>query len=127
LVTLPHTRWLSKIWIDENLPAGSRIAREFYTPPIDAKRFDVVEVGYWGLIRAPELERYDYLIASSEDFGRFVNHADRYPEQAAAYHRIFSRYDLVKTFKGDWRTSTGPEIRIYGRRKATTGDPSTPK
>jgi len=103
LVTLPHTRWLSKIWIDENLPAGSRIAREFYTPPIDAKRFDVVEVGC------------------------FVNHADRYPEQAAAYHRIFSRYDLVKTFKGDWRTSTGPEIRIYRRRKATTGDPSTPK
>lgn len=115
LVTLPHTRWLAKLWIDENLPPGSRIAREFYTPPIDPQRFDVVEVGYWGLIRTPQIEQYDYLIASSDDFARFVSHADRYPEQASAYHRIFGRYELIKTFVGDWRTSTGPEIRVYRR------------
>lgn len=126
LVTLPHTRWLSKVWIDENLPAGSRIAREFYTPPIDPKRFDVVEVGYWGLIRTPQIEQYDYLIASSDDFGRFVNHADRYPEQAAAYQRIFSRYALVKKFTADWLSSTGPEIRVYGRRAAPARKPSAP-
>lgn len=115
LVTLPNTRWLAKVWIDENLPAGARIAREFYTPPIDAKKFRVDEVGYWGLIRTPQLERYDYLIASSDDFARFVDHANRYPEQAAAYYRIFDRYELVKQFVADWRTSTGPEIRIYRR------------
>lgn len=122
LVTLPHTRWLAKVWIEENLPAGSKIAREFYTPPIDPERFDVVEVGYWGLIRTPQIEQYDYLIASSDDFARFVNRADRYPEQAAAYQRIFARYELVKTFAGDWRTSTGPEIRIY-RRPGTAAPP----
>jgi hypothetical protein len=115
LVTLPHTRWLAKGWIEEHLPAGARIAREFYTPSIDAKKFQVDEVGYWGLIRTPQIEQYDYLIASSDDFARFVDHADRYPEQAAAYYRIFDRYELVKTFVGDWRTSTGPEIRVYRR------------
>jgi hypothetical protein len=115
LVTLPNTRWLAKVWIDENLPAGARIAREFYTPPIDADKFRVEEVGYWGLIRTPRLEQYDYLIASSDDFARFVGHADRYPEQAAAYYRIFDRYELIKKFTGDWLTSAGPEIRVYRR------------
>ena len=115
LVTLPNTRWLAKLWIDENLPAGARIAREFYTPPVDPDKFRVDEVGYWGLIRTPQIEQYDYLIASSDDFARFVDHADRYPEQAAAYYRIFDRYELVKKFAGDWRTSTGPEIRVYRR------------
>jgi 4-amino-4-deoxy-L-arabinose transferase-like glycosyltransferase len=115
LVTLPNTRWLAKLWIDENLPAGARIAREFYTPPVDPDKFRVDEVGYWGLIRTPQIEQYDYLIASSDDFARFVDHADRYPEQAAAYYRIFDRYELMKKFAGDWRTSTGPEIRVYRR------------
>jgi 4-amino-4-deoxy-L-arabinose transferase-like glycosyltransferase len=122
LVMLPNTRWLAKVWIDENLPPGSRIAREFYTPPIDAERFDVVEVGYWGLIRTPQIEQYDYLIASSDDFARFVSYADRYPEQASAYHRIFGRYELIKTFAGDWRTSTGPEIRVYRRPRAAPAE-----
>jgi 4-amino-4-deoxy-L-arabinose transferase-like glycosyltransferase len=125
LVTLPHTRWLAKVWIEENLPAGSRIAREFYTPPIDANRFEVAEVGYWGLIRTPEIEQYDFLIASSDDFGRFVNQPARYPEEASAYHRIFARYELVRTFAGDWRTSTGPEIRIY-RRPAAPAETTRP-
>ena len=120
LVTLPHTRWISKVWIEENLPPGSRIAREFYTPPLDPRRFDVTEVGYWGLIRTPQIERYDYLIASSDDFARFVDHADRYPQEAVAYLTLFSRYELIKTFVGDLRTSTGPEIRVY-RRPATAG------
>ena len=118
VVTLPHTRWIANVWIEENLPAGVRIAREHYTPPIDPQRFEVVEVGYWGLIRTPQIEQYDYLVASSEDFARFVDHADRYPTEAAAYHAIFSRYELIKSFRGDWKTSTGPEIRIYRRPAA---------
>ena len=120
LVTLPHTRWIAKVWIEENLPPGSRIAREFYTPPIDPQRFAVDELGYWGLIRTPQLDQYDYLIASSEDFARFVAHADRYPQEAAAYYGIFGRYELIKSFAGDWRTTTGPEIRVY-RRPAAAG------
>ncbi|HEY2774697.1 MAG TPA: glycosyltransferase family 39 protein [Candidatus Binatia bacterium] len=116
VLVLPNTQWLSKTWIDENLPRGSLIAREHYTPAVDAQRFHVFEVGFWGLISSADVEGCDYLVASSGDFGRFVNHPDQFPEEAAAYHSLFASYDLIKTFRGDGLTATGPEIRVYRRR-----------
>jgi hypothetical protein len=103
-------------WIEENLPAGAKIGREHYTPAVDPERFRVDELGFFGLIRTPNLKQYEYLIASSGDFGRYVNHPERYPREAHAYMNVFGRWDLLKTFQEDWTTTTGPEIRIYKRR-----------
>jgi len=111
-ITLPDTRWVSKIWIEENLPAGARIAREHYTPPIDPRKFKVTYLGLFGLIKN-RLDFYDYIIASSSDYSRFLKDEARYPDEAARYKGIFSAYALVKEFVADNKTIGGPTIRIY--------------
>lgn len=111
-VTLPDTRWLAKVWVEENLPAGSRVAREHYTPPLDRSRFAVTELGYFGLSEGIPLG-HDYALASSDDFGRFFQHPERYPRRVAGYTRFFSTQDLIKEFVPDGKTSTGPVIQVY--------------
>jgi 4-amino-4-deoxy-L-arabinose transferase-like glycosyltransferase len=111
-VTLPDTRWLAKEWVEENLPAGSRVAREHYTPPLDRSRFAVTELGYFGLSEGIPLG-HDYALASSDDFGRFFAHPERYPRRVAGYTRFFSTQELVKEFVPDGRTCTGPVIQVY--------------
>ncbi len=116
-ITLPNTRYLAKLWIEENLPADSRIAREHFTPPIDEKRFKVTRLEYYGLLRATNLERFDYLVTSSDDFGRFVFHPERYPAEAARYRAIFKRYHRVHRFQAEDGRSYGPEIIVYATRE----------
>jgi 4-amino-4-deoxy-L-arabinose transferase-like glycosyltransferase len=111
-ITLPDTRWISKIWIEENIPAGAIIAREHYTPPIDNKRFKVTYLGYYGLIKA-SLDGYDYIIASSLDYYRFFKGEKRYPVKSRKYKEIFSKYELVKEFVPDNIKVSGPRISIY--------------
>ena len=115
LATLPNTRLVANRWVSEHLPAGSYIGREHYTPAVDPGRFRVDELGYYGLMLTVDLDRYDYIIASSGDYGRFVNHAVRYPLEAAAYAAIFENWELVKTFRKDGVSLIGPEIRVYRR------------
>jgi len=115
-ITLPHTRYLAKLWIEENLPAGASIAREHFTPPIDETRFEVTHLEYYGLLRATNLDRIDYLVTSSDDFGRFVFHADRYPKEAARYQEIFRRYRSVQRIEPEKGRSYGPVIIIYATK-----------
>ena len=112
LITLPDTRSISKLWIEENIPTGARIAREHYTPPVDNKTFKVNDLGYYGLIKA-SLDSYDYIIASSSDYNRFLNDEKRYPVQSKKYKEIFSKYELVKEFVPDNIKVGGPRISIY--------------
>jgi hypothetical protein len=112
LITLPDTRWTSKIWIEENIPPGAIIAREHYTPPVDNKRFKVDDLGFCGLIKT-SLDGYDYIIASSSDYSRFFNDEKRYPVQSKKYKEIFSKYELVKEFVPDYIKAGGPRISIY--------------
>jgi len=114
-VTLPDTRWLAKVWIETNLPEGSRIAREHYTPPLDETRFEVTPLGYHGLAKHPT-GGYDYLIASSDDYGRFLDAPERYPQRAAAYTELFEKHTLVTEFTSEHDTTNGPTIRVLAPR-----------
>ena len=111
-IRLPDTRWVSKIWIERNIPHGSKIGREHYTPPIESQNYRVTYLGYFGLI-TKRLNNFDYIIASSDDYARFVTNEKRYPSQAQKYKEIFSKYELIKEFTPDKKKMTGPVIRIY--------------
>jgi len=113
LARLPDTRLLAMDWMQQNLPRRSTVALEHYTPPLAAGPLWPTRLGYGGLVRSGGLAGFDYLVASSGDYGRFVNHPERYPEQAAAYQRVFASNELVKVFSPDWQSSNGPEIRVY--------------
>ena len=45
----------------------------------------------------------DYMVASGEDYERYVNHPGDYPEEAEAYNEFFAQNELVKEFVPDRR------------------------
>jgi 4-amino-4-deoxy-L-arabinose transferase-like glycosyltransferase len=119
-ITLPDTRWVSIRWVEENLPPGSGIGREHYTPPIEkyTDQFQVVYLGYFALVSNPEkINSLDYMILSSFDYARFTDNPDKYPYEAQVYNTFFTRNTLVKEFVPDGERLGGPTIRIYALKK----------
>ncbi len=111
----PDTRTVALEWIEANIPRGSRIVREEYTPQVAADRYDVIYLwsaafrGYaWCLD-----ERVDYLVLSSNVYGRALNPPYVVgPSGPPFYQFVFSQLPLVVEI-GPTATRTGPTIRIY--------------
>lgn len=118
-MTLPDTRWVGLLWIQENLPPGAHIGREHYTPPVEkyTDKYSVSDMGYFPFAKKKEIiekiRTFDFMVVSSGDYGRFVDHPDIYPSQAQAYENFFAGNELVKEFVPDGKTLGGPTIRIY--------------
>jgi hypothetical protein len=83
-VNLPDTRFVVQRWIEQNIPVCAHIGKEFYTPPLNSKDRQVDNLGYYGLINAP-IEKYDYLVASSCDYARFLSDVQAYPGETRRY------------------------------------------
>lgn len=104
------SRETARIWIDQNLPPGSRIAIESYSPFIDPKKFYVQ--GFGSMIEH-DLEwyvenKFEYLVFSEGMYGRFYLDPARYREQMLRYERFFRSLEMVMLFNDG-----GYEIRIY--------------
>jgi len=113
------SRRMARLWIEHDIPPGSHIALEAYSPFVDPERY--VVQGF-RIITVHPLEWYmqngfEYLIASEGMYGRFFREPNRYPKEIAAYNDLFDRLVPVKTFPDD-----NFEIRIY---KLADGDPAT--
>jgi len=114
-ITLPDTRWAATLWINENLPPGSKIGIEHYTPRPDQKKFKISGLGTCGLIKPDsDLQRFDYVVASSDDYDRFFQNKTKYREQVIRYRDIFTTFLLVKQFQMEKGKVTGPVIKILG-------------
>jgi 4-amino-4-deoxy-L-arabinose transferase-like glycosyltransferase len=105
-----NSRETARIWIDENLPLGSKIAIESYSPFIDPSRFSVQ--GVVSMIDlAPEWyveQGFDYLICSQGMYGRFYRAPNIYQSQTSKYDKLFGYFTLTKKFiDGNY------EVRIY--------------
>jgi len=113
------TRVESMEWINTNLPRGSKIAFEGYSPPVSDELFETYSIETliihdldWYLVNG-----FDYLIASSSMYGRFYTDPIKYKEQISSYEKIFSNTTSAKEFKGDWHLIDSlniayPTIRI---------------
>ena len=109
-LTAIDSRETSGIWIEQNLPHGSRIAIESYAPFIDPKNYSV-QAFLWMIDETPEwfkANHFDYLVFSQRSFGRYYAQPVLYSNEIAQYNRLFGSFDLVKRF-----TEGGYEIRIY--------------
>lgn len=109
----PSTYAAAQDWLAGSSPPGARVLVESYTPFLDPGRYAVV--ARTRLIDAPlpGSDEVDFVIASEAMHGRFVQDAERYPEQAAAYRRVFASLSPVATFTGD-----GPTLRVFRVRDA---------
>jgi hypothetical protein len=107
---LPDGRDTAREWIDANLPVGSRIALEAYSPYVNRQHF-MVE-GFEGLIDHPPewyaQNGFEYLVFSYGTYGRYYESASRYPEYIRQYEAFFARFPEAKRFNDG-----GYEIRIH--------------
>lgn len=100
----------ARLWIEQNLPAGSRIAYESYAPYIDPVKYELTSLAM--LIDQPA-EWYrengvEYLAFGSGMYARFYRDPRRYPEQVQKYDALFGEFQLIKQFQDEIF-----EVRIY--------------
>jgi len=114
-VSLPDTRVISQNWAIKNLPPGSTVGREHYTPPLEdhSDAFQVFPLGSFAVVKVLErvLEQ-DYMIVSEADYGRYVDEPERYPDEARRYEEFFDSHVLIHETTASLETN-GPTIRIY--------------
>jgi hypothetical protein len=55
----------------------------------------------------------DFMVVSSDDYQRFLDNSDRYPDEASAYNRFFAEHKLVYRLVADAGRLNGPTISVY--------------
>jgi dolichyl-phosphate-mannose-protein mannosyltransferase len=111
----PSTRVLAREWVIEHVPAGARIAEEWYTAPLAGTRFLVSQsfsVATGKTLADYEREGYRYLVVSSAIYLRYVTQPDRHPAEASFYRDLFRSGRLLQAFAPS-ATRRGPVISIY--------------
>jgi 4-amino-4-deoxy-L-arabinose transferase-like glycosyltransferase len=104
------SRETARVWIEQNLPRGARLAIEPYSPYVDREQFVVEPVS--GLIAHPPewyvQNGFEYLVASYGTYGRFYEDPARYRDFVARYEAFFGYLPEIKRFNDG-----GFEIRVY--------------
>jgi 4-amino-4-deoxy-L-arabinose transferase-like glycosyltransferase len=109
----PDPRTVALDWINANLPPGSRIAREDYSPQPSPARF---EVGVIPFLSDHPLQWYrdqevDFLVASSYAYGWVIGPGEQ-------FYRDLSALPLLVDIPPGTATAVGPEIKIYDLRSS---------
>ncbi len=103
-------RDIAQVWVETNLPEGTRLVQEAYTPYLDTRRFMVQGVAAI-IDHTPDWyvqNGFEYLIFSEAMYGRFYAEPDRYAQWVAMYNAFFARFPEVKRFNDN-----GYEVRVY--------------
>ncbi len=112
----PSTRVLARAWILANLPAGSKIAQEWYSATLFGGGFNVLEQSSLAQKnRTPaDLFRqgYNIIVVSSEMYNRYLAEAEIYPAEAHFYQTLFREGCLLQQFEPS-PLRGGPTVRIY--------------
>ena len=92
----------ARIWIEDNLPEGTKIAVEPYSPFVDPDRYAVVRLDFSAIIHPLEWYRdedVDYIVMSTGAYARYFNDPERYSDEIASYEQLFSGFELVRLFE----------------------------
>ncbi len=108
--TTIDSRTTGRLWINSNLPQGSKIAIEAYAPFIDPGKFSIQGVGRmidnstdWYIDN-----NYDYLVFSQGMYGRFYLEPGKYRAEVSEYDCFFNQFKLIKLF-----TDGNFEVKVY--------------
>jgi len=104
------SRETSRVWIEQNIPHGSRLIIESYSPFVRQDEFQVDTTlrmtshpAQWYVIKG-----YQYLVFSEGMYARYFRDPKRYPQEVSEYQALFDRFPLVKKFEDG-----GYEVRIH--------------
>ena len=132
LMTQVDTRTIAKIWIEENIPAGSKIAMDWpiHVPPLSADKYDITIIGKTGLAdRSIEYyyrERFEYLIASSYIYDIPLVTKELDENHKTFYKLLASEAKLIKDFNPasepdkvpfDFDEIYGPFVSLWQRER----------
>jgi len=113
--SLPDTRIQAREWIQANLPAGSEVAADAYSAPLDADRFRLMKtfsLSYESLEFYQE-QGIEYLVTSGAMYERFLAEAERYEANLDFYERLKREGSLIyQVAPVRWRTA-GPTVSVY--------------
>jgi 4-amino-4-deoxy-L-arabinose transferase-like glycosyltransferase/tetratricopeptide (TPR) repeat protein len=116
-------RTLARTWIERNIPKGAAVAKERITPVVSGKNYLVFELPL-SIVNPKETEAFydlrlyrdfDYIITSSEVYGRYLRKPDEYPVHARFYRRLDELGSPIKRF--DETTGSGPGLTIYSTER----------
>ncbi len=109
------TREVAAAWMIANLPEGTRVFRESYTPRLPPSHFFLRRARFAARVPPEEIERegYQYVLLAGVAFGRFFDPDQRtethHDVMAERYDDMFTRYPETKRFSpGRWRR--GPTL-----------------
>jgi 4-amino-4-deoxy-L-arabinose transferase-like glycosyltransferase len=98
-------------WINENVPAGSKIAIEHYSVPFDHSRYwvkDIIRISEHDL-NWYQQEGFDVLVISDGVWEILRRQPELYPEKMAIYNELISGAELIAEF-----VPQPPQIVIAG-------------
>lgn len=121
-ITLPDTKYISGLWVKENLPEHSKIAREHFTYLPENGYVKDFPLGVSGVLFF-DLSYFDYFITSSPNYLPLFNDIKNFPKATELYKNIFRENTLIKEFLPDNKTITGPQIGIYKVNKLVSSEP----
>ena len=110
----PDSRETARIWIAKNIPRGSFIALEAYSPYVNPQKYHVTTTAFEPQSLSWYIEHdVKYLVFSQGMFGRYFSEPEKYEKIIEKYENLFSQLDPVKFFyDGNY------EIRIYQIHRA---------
>jgi len=122
LLSQTDVRTIALEWARANIPPGSKVAMEPYSPPLGTLPVEITVLkGVSRLLggaaqHPPEWYQekgFDYLVVSSGRYGRIFSDPERYAKAVARYEAIFKAFPLTKEFVGPLMGTHGGVIRIY--------------
>ena len=108
----PNTRVQARFWMEDYLPAGSRIVQDPYGAVLSETSFTVVENPQLAKGSLADLVSFNYLVTSSEWGNRVFAEPERYPLEIAFYRQVETELCLLQEFQPRL-LSGGPTLRVY--------------
>jgi len=122
LLSQTDVRTIALEWARANMPPGSKVAMEYYSPPLDTLPVETTLLGgttklLGGAAKHPpewyQEKGFDYLVVSSGRYGRFFRDPERYAEAVTRYEAFSKAFPLTAEFVGPLMGTPDGVIRIY--------------
>jgi hypothetical protein len=100
----------ARVWIEQNIPPGAKVALESYAPFVDPARYEIQ--GLHQLIDHPAQwyfdNGFDYLVFSEGWYGRFYADPARYGTAIGLYEALFAAFEEEQSFP-----DPGLDVRVF--------------